>query len=1540
MGQIKTQGNITIIDTTDIESIVVEYARNQSTSTPPTSGWSTTRPAWAQGYYIWQRTRIHKSGTQTSQDTFGDAVCLTGSTGQTGAAGRSLTSMVTQYTIAANSVTITQSNMSQYTWTNNVPTYNGSTPVYWVRVTNTYSNPSSTEYIIYKDNGITDAMATAATANSIAQHAQEDADGALGQASVSIKEIYRVWYRTDSATAPAKPTAHVTQTSNDVTKTWTKNKPIDNTNNRYYFYCDETITNGGISSWTEPVLDTSNLSQYEVNALSAKLKNFWWDSNGAHAASGISGNSVTENTASTYGYNSLMGVTGFSIGYNAAKVIDLKTTPSPASLDMYQPPSISGTTVTQGAKTVSLSGNALTFYNPSTGNAQLIIGANGTLQSGNYSRGPDSKFSSNGTKIDLVNGDIITKYFRVSQGLESGLTTGVYVHGTIEALDGTIGTDSINYWEIGNDIDYNLNSTAKMVGHGSSYIQLGDSSTWRLATNRIHTGWYTSDDSLLHFPAIDSKYWDFGIHAPTAATEKLLYIRKSKANTSASNVLTNLLYDIDDSYATPQWDYMFYISANGSLYAKNLYVLDDNGNPIQIGGTDGVYLLKSGGTITGNLEVNGTLTKGGKTVTYLTSTPTNGQILVADGTSGSIKTSGYTIATSVPSGAIFTDKNVQTSQANTTKIYLAGTSTTGTTTGTLNFDSNVYLTTTAGTLHATTFEGNLSGTATKANQDSDGNVIKTTYLKLSGGNVTGPVTFGSSVSADELTVGDLVVNGSGSFTNNLQVNTINGVTVGSSPKFTDTVTTVTTSGNGNAVTAITASNGKLTVTKGTTFLTSYTETDPIFVASAAHGITSTDISNWNSKTSNTGTVTSVRVQASSPLTSTTSTASSTTLDTTIKFANQNKNLVLAGPSSGNAAAPTFRSLVADDIPGLAWSKITSGKPTTLSGYGITDAAGSNAIVGLNASSNSAGVTTFTATRASGTDPLSFEVSIVASAATGASALKDSNGLISKGNATKPVYFNNGVPAEANTYAGGTAVTLNGSSKASSTASFYAPTASGTSGQYLKSNGANSAPTWATLTIPTITDTYSATSTNGMSGKAVASAIGALDGNLNSTTPGAGKTLTAFSQTDGIVSATFGNISITKSQISDFPTSMPPSSHTHDDRYYTETEIDTRLKKFIPYAHYSNKNGDNSGKYYKISINSYTSWMLSFIVRIYHNYKAYDVQISGYNYGKDFWYTPEAVILGASTTETISISFGYDSAWHLWIAIPAQQYSGVDVVHATNGYTQVDNLEDLFTIEMVTGLPETVQSTKTAYRPWYRNETVTNATNATNAVNATNATNATNDSDNNPINSTYLKRAGGTMTGLLNFTYDKQAISFRPNSTSYDSGLVYETNGNECLAFVQQNQVTSFMVVHGSDPASWNGGTWTTATPTIQTKYKSLYVNELIANGVTPEFNFKVNGTSYLNGSTTVNGNTLKITNNSNTVTIGSLNSNFTHIYNSANIPFIFNHSVLTTSGDLGNNSYPFTNVNIKGAYNMLVGSTQKANMHYDSTLEAIVFSFA
>lgn len=65
-----------------------------------------------------------------------------------------------------------------------------------------------------------------------------------------------------------------------------------------------------------------------------------------------------------------------------------------------------------------------------------------------------------------------------------------------------------------------------------------------------------------------------------------------------------------------------------------------------------------------------------------------------------------------------------------------------------------------------------------------------------------------------------------------------------------------------------------------------------------------------------------------------------------------------------------------------------------------------------------------------------------------------------------------------------------------------------------------------------------------------------------------------------------------------------------------------------------------------------------------------------------------------------------------------------------------------------------------------------------------------------------------------------------------------------------------------------------------------------------------------NGTMTANGGYLKSTLNSNTVTIGSQNASFCHIYNSADISFIFNKSVLTTAGSLGNTTYPWNNLYI------------------------------
>ena len=64
-----------------------------------------------------------------------------------------------------------------------------------------------------------------------------------------------------------------------------------------------------------------------------------------------------------------------------------------------------------------------------------------------------------------------------------------------------------------------------------------------------------------------------------------------------------------------------------------------------------------------------------------------------------------------------------------------------------------------------------------------------------------------------------------------------------------------------------------------------------------------------------------------------------------------------------------------------------------------------------------------------------------------------------GSTSIPAYVDAGVIKTCSTYAGGTAITLNGTSKGGTTASFYASTSVGTAGQVLKSQGSGE-PEWA------------------------------------------------------------------------------------------------------------------------------------------------------------------------------------------------------------------------------------------------------------------------------------------------------------------------------------------------------------------------------------------------------------------------------------------------------------------------------------------------
>ncbi len=440
----------------------------------------------------------------------------------------------------------------------------------------------------------------------------------------------------------------------------------------------------------------------------------------------------------------------------------------------------------QSAKIVSLEG-AKIVANSITSN-QLATDA---IKSNNYVASPNtsSPYSAIGTFLNLADGNIYTPNF----GVDS-VNSGAYINGQIVATSGQIGDSEDNYWQIGTLNDYNMNPSAAIVGHGTSYIQSG---TWQISNDRINTQTYDSnrDITYMHY---NSKYWDYGMQVPeldtsadgyiSGVSNNWLYIRRSKSNSIPA--------------LETDWDYLFKVDKDGTIYENGTKLSEKYASITDV---DSVYLPKTGGTVSGNLTVTGSISGTASKANALTHT------LSINGKSwtGSANLTVGTIGVAYGGTGKTTGKDA----AN----YFLNSLDTGSSTP---VDKDYYISqyVNGGTSTTTYHRRPMSALwlYIKSKIADDG-----VYMPKSGGTFTGAVNVADSFYADSATLGDLVVNGGASLTNNLQANTINGVTVGSNPKFTDTVTTITTSGSGNAITSITASNGTLTAKKEATFLTSH-----------------------------------------------------------------------------------------------------------------------------------------------------------------------------------------------------------------------------------------------------------------------------------------------------------------------------------------------------------------------------------------------------------------------------------------------------------------------------------------------------------------------------------------------------------------------------------------------------------------------------------------------------------------------------------------------------------------------------------------------
>lgn len=138
-----------------VKSSAVTYQLSTSGTTVPTGTWSEAALAPTTTQFLWTRTIVTFSdGTNTTSYSVG------GKVGATGATGKGVSAIVTQYYLSSSNTSQTGGS-----WSTTVPSYKAGY-YYWKREQITWINPSSTTYTTaVLDNGLNDANAQAGGRN-------------------------------------------------------------------------------------------------------------------------------------------------------------------------------------------------------------------------------------------------------------------------------------------------------------------------------------------------------------------------------------------------------------------------------------------------------------------------------------------------------------------------------------------------------------------------------------------------------------------------------------------------------------------------------------------------------------------------------------------------------------------------------------------------------------------------------------------------------------------------------------------------------------------------------------------------------------------------------------------------------------------------------------------------------------------------------------------------------------------------------------------------------------------------------------------------------------------------------------------------------------------------------------------------------------------------------------------------------------------------------------------------------------------------------
>lgn len=381
------------------------------------------------------------------------------------------------------------------------------------------------------------------------------------------------------------------------------------------------------------------------------------------------------------------------------------------------------------------------------GSATIIEGGKlktDALKSNNYVAGNDGTYSAFGTFLDLSNGEIHTPGFYLDS------VGNAFYQGTVNADAGYFG-DANNNWYIGSAEFDNIRNKDDALVNGVEYsalISKGNAALtaghWYLMSQDgslgIQSGWTTINGGNYVLDKETQKYYDMGMVEPIFGSKnewdnKFLYIRRVK----------------DPSSSQATWEYLFKVDKDGTIYENGTKLSDKYARKDAVGST---YLPLTGGTVTGNLTVNGTLTATASKANQLTHTLSingkswNGSADLTVGTIG-VAYGGTGKSSWTANGIIYASTSSTLSQLSL---------------GTAGYILQSGGTSTPSWVNPSTLN---VASAIKATQDGNGNTISDTYLRKDFDSVSQNVSFGGSVDVDDLTAGTLLVSGVARFANGL-----------------------------------------------------------------------------------------------------------------------------------------------------------------------------------------------------------------------------------------------------------------------------------------------------------------------------------------------------------------------------------------------------------------------------------------------------------------------------------------------------------------------------------------------------------------------------------------------------------------------------------------------------------------------------------------------------------------------------------------------------------------------------------------------------